>query len=179
MKKIIFITLFLFALFSTIIPIKTQAPTIPEEFKTPIKYFLLKVEPPDRVLYYMMEKESVFNPKAYNKREHAAGILQIRPIMVTHINWILQKEGKDMSFTLADRFDSTKSVKMYYIFQEHHNPNYDPKLACYLWNGGQPIYKKMSHNYWLEIKKKLDKDNTYLYLLNANIKQSDIYEREL
>jgi hypothetical protein len=175
--KIILLTLFLFVLFSIIMPGKIQAPIIPKEFRTPIN--LLRVEPPDRVLYYMMEKESVFNPNAYNKREHAAGILQIRPIMVTHINWILQKEGKDISFTLADRFDSTKSVKMYYIYQEHHNPNYDPKLACYLWNGGQPVYKKMSHLYWLEIKRKLDKDSAYLYLINSNIKQNDIYKREL
>jgi len=179
MKKTLLLTIVLFALFSLLILPKAQAPIIPKEFKPPLKHYLLRAEPPDRVLYFMEEKESNFNPKAYNKREHAAGILQIRPIMINHINWILQKQGKDMSFTLADRFDSTKSVKMYYIYQEYHNPNYDPKLAVYLWNGGQPRYKKMSHKYWLDIKSKLDKDDVYLYILNANIKQNDIYEREL
>ena len=109
----------------------------------------------DKILEVIMEKESNFNTKAVNKRENAVGILQIRPVMVREVNKILRRQGDSIQYTLADRFDSTKSVAMYYTFQRARNPEYDPQIACYLWNGGTRTAKKLSHQYWLSVKDKL------------------------
>lgn len=119
--------------------------------KTPVKDFFKQ----DRLLTVVMEKESSFVKDTVNKKEDAVGILQIRPVMLRHVNNILKEQGSDLCFTLQDRYDSAKSVKMWYIVQEHDNPSYDPMIAVYLWNGGVPRYKKMSHQYWLSIKNKL------------------------
>lgn len=70
---------------------------------------------------------------AYNAAEDAAGILQIRPVMVKEANRII---GSDR-YNLSDRFDPTKSREIFWIVQEHHNGksfNVD-KLAHY-WNCG-------------------------------------------
>ena len=109
----------------------------------------------DKILEAIMEKESNFNTKAVNKKENAVGILQIRPIMVREVNKILKNKGDSVSYSLADRLDSTKSVQMYYIFQKTRNPEYDPQIACYLWNGGTRKQLKMSHQYWLDVQKRL------------------------
>jgi hypothetical protein len=109
----------------------------------------------DKILEAIMEKESNFNTKAVNRKENAVGILQIRPIMVREVNNILRQRGDSIFYSLSDRLDSTKSVEMYYTFQKARNPEYDPQIACYLWNGGTRKALKMSHQYWLDVQKKL------------------------
>ena len=81
--------------------------------------------------------ESRGNWKAYNKQEQAAGVIQIRPIMVRHINKISMS-----NFTLSDRFDSVKSIAMFDSLMSKRNPEYNGDLACNLWNAGIKYPKK-------------------------------------
>jgi hypothetical protein len=76
--------------------------------------------------------ESQNDPKAFNKREQAAGILQIRPIMVREINRLLREER----YTLEDRWCPDTSREMFITYQNIVNPTWDEELACKKWNGG-------------------------------------------
>ena len=57
--------------------------------------------------------ESTNNPKAYNKRENAVGILQIRPIMVREVNRVLKMNNSSDRYTLIDRWSKEKSIDMF------------------------------------------------------------------
>jgi len=100
-----------------------------------------------------MEFESGFNTNAINYKENAVGILQIRPVMLREVNKIQARLGRKEMFILEDRYDSTKSVKMYYIVQNYYNPTGDSKLSARLWNGGTIKYIPQTEDYWNKIKK--------------------------
>lgn len=141
MKKL-FMAYILFLLsISCSAPIYNQFPIINYE---PIKY--------DGTLLAIMRVESNFNPYAINIKEDAVGILQIRPVMVREVNKIQKKLNKKEFFTLEDRYDSLKSVKMYYIVQNYHNPTLNPKLSARLWNGGTIKYLTQTEEYWNKVK---------------------------
>ena len=76
--------------------------------------------------------ESRFKSKEFNEFEDAAGISQIRPIMLKEVNRILGYE----KYKLEDRFDAKKSEEMFWVFQEKYNPNFDFNLGCHIWNAG-------------------------------------------
>lgn len=131
MKKLLSIALIIF------LSVECFAPPIWEtHFKAQISYL-------DADLHYRMTNilisqiwvESRGNSLVFNKTEMAAGILQIRPVMLRHVNYLLKLQGKELRYTLSDRFDSTKSVEMWRIVMEKHNPEYDVKRACIIWNG--------------------------------------------
>ena len=102
----------------------------------------------NRLLTAFIMQESRGNAMAYNKPEGAAGILQIRKIMLDHINAI---SGKN--FTMNDRFDPKKSKEMFIIVMNKHNPDYDLKKAALTWNG-RGKDGKGSARYYREIKQK-------------------------
>ena len=90
-------------------------------------------------------------------RENAVGILQLRPIAIQEVNRILGKQV----YYLSDRVDSVKSVEIFFIIQQFHNPTFDAYKAAMVWNGGSnwhkatPIQKKRLQNYWYKINKRL------------------------
>lgn len=106
----------------------------------------------DVLLQAVMYVESNHNPGVVNYKENAVGILQIRPIMIKEVNRILTLQGDNRRFTLNDRTDSLKSIRIWYIVQGHHNPDYDPIIAARIWNG-----KKMPQRYWIKIKNELNR----------------------
>ena len=106
----------------------------------------------DPLLQAHIYKESRNDPDAYNETEEAAGILQIRPIMIREVNRILTLQKSKIRFTLADRYDPKKSVQVWYIVQDYWNPDYNPRIASRMWNGGTPRYKKQSEEYYNQIK---------------------------
>ena len=61
----------------------------------------------DTLLNAVMAVESNFDTMAYNSKENAAGVLQIRPIMVREVNRLL---GED-KYTLKDRWSKQKALK--------------------------------------------------------------------
>ena len=95
--------------------------------------------------------ESRGDSMAYNKREDAVGVLQIRPIMLREVNRLL---GYD-KYTLQDRWSKAKSIEMFEVIREHTTNPTDEKLARN-WNGGWNGYKKQSTlKYWNKVKEQL------------------------
>ena len=60
-----------------------------------------------KLISAMIFVESGGDPLSFNAREQAAGVLQIRPIMVAEFNRI------GIEFTLEDRYSQYKSVETY------------------------------------------------------------------
>ena len=113
--------------------------------------------PIDTLLNAVMAVESNFDSMAYNSKENAAGVLQIRPIMVREVNRLL---GED-KYTLKDRWSKAKSIEMFNVIRSHLKGATDEEIAR-TWNGGyngKNIPQTMQ--YWNKVKK---------YTLN-NIKQ--------
>lgn len=98
--------------------------------------------------------ESSFNNKALNRPENAAGIFQIRKIMLVEVNRIL---GKTIYFDSC-RFNARKSIEMFLIVQRAYNPSANFKTACKLWNGGSiNCQDSVITNYWNKAKLTMNK----------------------
>ena len=63
-----------------------------------------------------------------------AGVLQIRPCMVAEANRILGME----TYTLNDRFSREKSIEMWSVVQDYHNPSHDVIKALKIQNPHAP-----------------------------------------
>ena len=112
----------------------------------------------------MVWVESEGNPTAYAKRENAAGVLQIRPIMVNEVNRILNKNKDDRFYTLDDRWDRDKSIEMFYVFVDyyHKDSSYEEIARC--WNGGpKGLQKKQTKRYWKKVQNTLNKNEDSSY----------------
>lgn len=93
--------------------------------------------------------------KAFNKKENAAGILQIRPIYVKEVN-----KYSDIKFTLADRFDAKKSIQMFFILNDTLNPEYDLDYTAHCHNAGYYNISKRYHKTLTYRKKVQDEYKT-------------------
>ena len=99
----------------------------------------------------MEEVESGGDPLAYNPKEEARGILQIRPIMVREINRIC-----GTSYTNKDCFDPIIATIMFIRMQHATNRKLNPEKAARLWNGGYKWKSKESTlQYWNDVKEVL------------------------
>ena len=92
------------------------------------------ISQPDYLLQSIVHVESGGDSLAYNKKERAAGILQIRPVMVRDANRILRQNGSKLRFKLKDRFNPSKSIQIYYIIQSHYKPA-NVFEYTQIWNG--------------------------------------------
>ena len=107
----------------------------------------------DTLLNAVMAVESNFDSMAYNAKENAAGVLQIRPIMVREVNRLL---GED-KYTLKDRWNKAKSIEMFNIVRSH-TKNATDEMIARNWNGGCNGHKKQSTlKYWQKVKKQFKK----------------------
>jgi hypothetical protein len=86
----------------------------------------------ENVLQKIIHIESKGNPTAVGDKGTAVGLLQIRPIMIDEINRLLGEQ----KFSLEDRWDSLKSIEMFYTFNEIVNPDWNEELVARRWNGG-------------------------------------------
>ena len=107
--------------------------------------------PVDPLIMAIIQVESGGDTLAHNIKEDAAGVLQIRPIMVAEVNRLI---GKD-SFTLSDRWSVHKSIAMFNVIRSH-TPNPTNEKLARNWNGGWQGYKKKSTlKYWNKVRKLL------------------------
>lgn len=98
----------------------------------------------DRVFHVLAQLESGGNPAAYNEREEAAGLYQIRPIYVADANRII---GQD-EFSLDDRWSVERSQAMIAVYWSHYatskrlgrNPTVEDLARIH--NGGPNGWKK-------------------------------------
>ena len=108
----------------------------------------------DTLLNAVMAVESNFDTMAYNAKENAAGVLQIRPIMVREVNRLL---GAD-KYTLKDRWNKAKSIEMFNVIRSH-TKNQTDEIIARNWNGGWNGHKKQSTlKYWNKVKKYTQKN---------------------
>ena len=84
------------------------------------------------VINAIAQVESGGNPKAVSKSGTYVGLLQIAPICVRECNRIVEKN----KFTYNDRYSKEKSIEMFIVFQEYHNPEGNMEKAIRLWNSG-------------------------------------------
>lgn len=90
----------------------------------------------------IMSVESNFNPEAEGKQGDT-GILQIRQIYVDEVNRIL---GYD-KYTLSDAYDVNKSLEMFDILQNYHNPNRDFIKTIYYHNKSDAYQTRIIKEY--------------------------------
>lgn len=99
--------------------------------------------PLDNLMYAIMYIESRGNEKAYNPSGDCVGALQITKVCVRECNNILQKLGFNKRYTYADRWSKEKSIEMFYLIQDYHNPSHDINKAIRLWNKSQQYKNKV------------------------------------
>ena len=97
----------------------------------------------DDLMYAIMYIESRGNEKAYNPNGDCVGALQITKICVRECNNILKKLGFSKRYSYADRWNKQKSIEMFYLIQDYHNPSHDINKAIRLWNKSQQYKNKV------------------------------------
>ncbi len=109
------------------------------------------------LLFAIITVESGNDPQAYNEKEAAAGILQIRPICLEDVNQIYA--GR-FSFTLKDRFNPKKSRQICLLYLRHYAGPGSYERAARIWAGGpyacDPDQIRETDAYWLKIKRVLN-----------------------
>lgn len=99
------------------------------------KTFEIKQEPTEWVVFIkaLIDVESAGNTNAVGKTNDV-GVLQITPIFVKEANRILGTNKYD----LKSRKDRSKSLEMFAVIQNFHNPDYNIEKAIRLHNPGAP-----------------------------------------
>jgi hypothetical protein len=95
--------------------------------------------------------ESKNNPMAYNARERAYGIYQIRDGMLTDFN-----KATGRSYTLTDMYDISLSNKVFMWHCMKYHPT-EIETIVRTWNGGpKGNVKESTKKYFEEVKKQFD-----------------------
>lgn len=85
--------------------------------------------------------ESKFDPSAVGSSEDL-GILQIRPIYAREASRI----SHNMEYTHSDALDSSKSLEMFNLVQDYHNPKHDMDKAIALHNRANWYKRRVLEN---------------------------------
>ena len=105
------------------------------------------------VINAIIHVESRGNPNTVGGK--SAGVLQITPIAVRECNNILKRRGSEKRYTLADRFDVTKSKEMFHLIQSKYNPSNDVEKAIRLWNGGPNYSLRATERYYRKVLRRM------------------------
>ena len=105
----------------------------------------------DRLYLALAEVESKGDPMAWNPRENAAGVLQIRPIMVDDLNRIAGYRR----WRIDARWDPDYSRAMLGEYLDHYGAaSYEE--AARKWNGGPDGHtEEATVPYWEKVRKAL------------------------
>lgn len=113
----------------------------------------------------MTHVESRGNAKAYNPRDRAAGVIQIRPIAVKDLNRIARRRGLNVRYTLADRYKPAKSREMWRLYLAYYGVHYakqtgespNDEVYARIWNGGPRGWAKdATRAYWRRVQAALE-----------------------
>ncbi len=97
--------------------------------------------------------ESSGDPKAFNKKESAAGLYQIRPIYLKDVNRILGYQR----YKLADRYNPEKARDIVTVYLMHYGYGKGIEAMARIHNGGPRGWKKkFTLVYWQKIKEVLN-----------------------
>ena len=101
------------------------------------------------VIDAIIQVESHGNAKA--KKGNSVGAMQITPILVRECNNILESRKEKKRFSLADRYNVTKSREMFLIMQSQFNPENNIEKAIRAWNGGNNYSKRRTQRYYEKV----------------------------
>ena len=125
-----------------------------------------QASPRPRLWQAICHVESRGNPTAYNPKERAAGIAQIRPVCLKDVNRIARLRGLKERFSSADRNDPDTARRMWNLYLDHYGDAYArrtgraPTAEVYarIWNGGPQGWRKGStRGYWQRVRTALQK----------------------
>lgn len=93
--------------------------------------------------------ESMGNPFAYNPKENAYGIVQIRQVRINDFN---KQTGSH--YQLKEMLDTIKAKEVFLFYADKHYFN-EIEMISRCWNGGEEngIKYKQTKKYYLEVKK--------------------------
>ena len=91
----------------------------------------------DDLLQALADVESSNDPNAYNKREFAAGLYQIRPIYLKDVNRILGYP----CFSLDDRYDPIRAAQMVFVYLSHYGRCMNIAFLARIHNGGPDAWR--------------------------------------
>jgi hypothetical protein len=110
------------------------------------------------LLAAVIQVESSGNPRAYNQREDAVGILQIRKIVVDDLNRIYGPPY----YSYKDRWDVGKSKEMFQKYMAHYGTKRrlgrKPTSEDFakIWSGGPRGWQKQATiPYWIKVEKQI------------------------
>ena len=116
------------------------------------------------VILVFSKIESSYNPIAYNEKEGAGGLLQIKCVMLHHINKICKT-----NYTLQNCFDSLKSTQMFFHYQEYYSKELNIEQYARRWVGGdngmnkristQPYYERIRKEFIKVASKEMESLN--------------------
>ena len=115
----------------------------------------VSLKPPieDSLIAAIIYVESRGDSMAYNKREDAVGVPQIRPIMLREVNRLLGYN----KYKLSDRWNVAKSKEMFNIVKANIKNPTNERVAR-IWNGGyNGNNKKATLPYWYKVKNQINK----------------------
>lgn len=117
-----------------------------------------KIQNWDNVINALIKVESNGDEKAVSKNKKFVGILQISKVLVDDCNRIIGEK----KYTYDCRYDKTKSIEMFMIYQNYYNPSKDLTFAIRMWKGG-PKWKTNSiptKEYYNRVMKEYKKGDT-------------------
>jgi len=109
--------------------------------------------------------ESRKNPKVVSRCGKYVGYLQISKMLVNECNMIL-RENK---YTYNDRYDKQKSIEMFIVIQNRHNPDGNIEKAIRLWKSGDTKCmqrKARTESYYRKVMKILVGDVSHVTRIN-------------
>ena len=111
----------------------------------------------ERLLQARICVESGGDPRAYNKAEHAAGLIQIRPILIRDVNRILHAPV----FGLNDRYDPAACREIHRIWLTYYGVLHElqtgepatTEVLARLWPGGPDGARQAcTLDYWQRLR---------------------------
>lgn len=105
------------------------------------------IAPYEALYQAQVQVESGGNPNAYNAKEMATGIVQVRPIRLRDFN---RRAGKQ--YTLSDCYNEKVSKEIWLFYASQYHPSQQETIAR-KWNGSGHMTKE----YWKRVKNELKK----------------------
>lgn len=101
------------------------------------------------VMDAIIQVESKGNPKA--RCGIYAGVLQISPALVQDCNQILKRRKSNKRYSLADRYNASKSKEMFVLIQSFYNPENNVERAIRMWQGGINYNVRRTQRYFEKV----------------------------
>ena len=102
------------------------------------------------ILAIAMRESATLDSDAYNARENAVGVLQVRPCVITDIN---RRYGTD--FKHKDMRDADKAAWVFRAYGKMYGAE-TPEQYARIWNGGPDgAEEQCTEDYWKAVKRNI------------------------